>query len=89
MEKRHTLRMISGFVNPTEGDIIISGISQRGIPPHKRNTSNVVFQEYALFPHMTVRDNISYGLKPKNCLKRNLKKGGLYAGVYGSYFCSR
>lgn len=71
--KTTTLRMISGFVNPTEGDIIISGVSQRGIPPHKRNTS-MVFQEYALFPHMTVRDNISYGLKLKKLPEAELKK---------------
>ncbi len=60
--KTTTLRMISGFVEPTGGDILISGRSQRGVPPHKRKTS-IVFQEYALFPHMTVRQNVGYGLK--------------------------
>ncbi|MDK2896013.1 MAG: iron(III) transport system ATP-binding protein [Candidatus Atribacteria bacterium] len=71
--KTTTLRMISGFVNPTEGDVIISGVSQKDIPPHKRSTS-MVFQEYALFPHMTVRDNISYGLKLKRISEMELKK---------------
>lgn len=71
--KTTTLRMISGFVQPTHGDIFISGVSQEGVPPHKRNTS-IVFQEYALFPHMTVEENVSYGLKIKRIPLAERKK---------------
>ena len=60
--KTTTLRMLAGFFDPDEGDILVAGRSQRGIPPHRRNVS-IVFQDYALFPHMTVRDNVGYGLK--------------------------
>ncbi len=62
--KTTTLRMIAGFIEPDSGDITIGGVSQRGLPPHLRHTS-IVFQEYALFPHMTVRENIGYGLRIK------------------------
>lgn len=60
--KTTTLRMIGGFIQPTSGDVLISGKSQQGIPPEKRPTS-LVFQDYALFPHMTVFDNVAYGLR--------------------------
>jgi iron(III) transport system ATP-binding protein len=62
--KTTTLRMIAGFIEPDGGSVRIAGVPQEGIPPHKRNTS-IVFQEYALFPHMTVRENVGYGLKVK------------------------
>ncbi len=71
--KTTTLRMISGFIEPSGGNILISGKSQLGIPPHKRNTS-IVFQEYALFPHMTTRQNIEYGLKVKKLDAKIIKK---------------
>ncbi len=71
--KTTTLRMISGFVEPTAGDILISGESQEGVPPHRRNTS-IVFQEYALFPHMTVRQNVGYGLKVHRTPKDELRQ---------------
>jgi len=71
--KTTTLRMISGFMEPTSGELLISGKSQRGIPPHLRNTS-IVFQEYALFPHMTVRQNVGYGLKVHKTPKVELEK---------------
>ncbi len=60
--KTTTLRMLAGFFDPDEGDILVAGRSQKGIPPHRRNVS-IVFQDYALFPHMTVRQNVGYGLK--------------------------
>jgi ABC-type Fe3+/spermidine/putrescine transport system ATPase subunit len=60
--KTTTLRMLAGFYEPDEGDIVIGGASQRGVPPNRRNVS-IVFQDYALFPHMTVMQNVSYGLK--------------------------
>ncbi len=62
--KTTTLRMIAGFDEPTEGEIQIGGRSAVGIPPNKRDV-NTVFQAYALFPHMTVLDNVAYGLKQR------------------------
>jgi len=60
--KTTTLQMLAGFVEATSGDIFIDGKSMRGIPPHKRNIG-VVFQSYALFPHLTVSQNVAFGLK--------------------------
>ncbi len=60
--KTTTLRMIAGFEIPTSGDIRVDGESVKVTPPNKRPTT-MVFQNYALFPHMTVAENISYGLK--------------------------
>lgn len=59
--KTTTLHMIAGFIAPDEGDIRLMGRSITSIPPNKRNVG-VVFQDYALFPHMTARANIGYGL---------------------------
>lgn len=59
--KTTTLRMIAGFVPPTEGDITLRGRSLRSLPPHERNMG-LVFQSYALFPHLTVARNIAFGL---------------------------
>jgi putative spermidine/putrescine transport system ATP-binding protein len=63
--KTTTLQMLAGFVEATSGDIFIDGKPMRGIPPHKRNIG-VVFQSYALFPHLTVFDNVAFGLKMRN-----------------------
>ncbi len=57
--KTTTLRMIAGFESPTEGAIRLEGVDVSRVPPHKRNV-NTVFQHYALFPHMTVWDNVAY-----------------------------
>ncbi len=62
--KTTSLRLIAGFEQPTEGDVHIGGVSVVGVPPHKRPV-NMVFQHYALFPHMTVADNIGYGLRQR------------------------
>lgn len=62
--KTTLLRMIAGFYEPDSGEIIISGKRVDKLPPYKRSTP-MVFQEYALFPHMTVYENICYGLKIK------------------------
>src|SRR3954467_8618600 len=62
--KTTTLRMIARFEEPTEGDISIDGATVTGVPPHKRQV-NTVFQQYALFPHMNVLDNVAYGLKQR------------------------
>jgi spermidine/putrescine transport system ATP-binding protein len=62
--KTTTLRMIAGFEQPTGGDVLIDDIDVAGLPPHKRPT-NTVFQSYALFPHLSVKENVAYGLKRK------------------------
>src|SRR3954468_19227498 len=67
--KTTTLRMIAGFEEPTEGEIALDGVSMVGVPPHRRQV-NTVFQQYALFPHMTVLDNVAYGLKQRKVGKR-------------------
>jgi spermidine/putrescine transport system ATP-binding protein len=60
--KTTTLRMIAGFEEPDEGEILMDGQSLTGLPPNRRDL-NTVFQQYALFPHLTVRNNIGYGLR--------------------------
>ena len=60
--KTTTLRMIAGFEPPTSGEILMGGSPIAALPPFKRDI-NTVFQHYALFPHMSVRDNIAYGLR--------------------------
>ena len=60
--KTTLLRMLSGFETPTTGRIIIDGEDMSAVPPHKRPV-NMMFQSYALFPHMTVEQNIAFGLK--------------------------
>jgi spermidine/putrescine ABC transporter ATP-binding subunit len=60
--KTTLLRIIGGFEHPTSGDVLIDGHSAVGIPAYRRPT-NMVFQSYAIFPHLNVRDNIAYGLR--------------------------
>ena len=60
--KSTLLRIIAGFETPTEGDILIDGKDVTDVPPNKRPV-NMVFQSYAVFPHMTVEQNVAYGLK--------------------------
>jgi len=62
--KTTTLRMVAGFEEPTAGEVLIGGRSAVGVPPHKRDV-NTVFQQYALFPHLSVLDNVAYGLKQR------------------------
>ena len=62
--KTTTLRMIGGFEEPTEGVIELGGADVTNVPPHKRDV-NTVFQSYALFPHLSVEDNIGFGLARK------------------------
>ncbi len=71
--KTTTLRMISGSEQPDLGEVVIGGENAVGIPPYKRNV-NTVFQAYALFPHMTILDNVAYGLK-----QRKMGKSERYA----------
>jgi spermidine/putrescine transport system ATP-binding protein len=66
--KTTTLRMIAGFEQPSAGEIRMGGASISGLPPFKRDI-NTVFQHYALFPHMSVRENIGYGLRMRSVPK--------------------
>src|SRR5687768_9528764 len=60
--KTTTLNLLAGFTLPTSGEILIDQASVAHVPPHKRNIG-VVFQSYALFPHLTVFDNVAFGLR--------------------------
>lgn len=71
--KTTTLRIISGLEVPDDGQVILDGVDVSGIPANKRDV-NTVFQNYALFPHMNVFDNIAYGLKIKGVEKPSIKK---------------
>jgi len=71
--KTTCLRLISGFDRPTEGHIQIFGETSEGIPPNRRSV-NTVFQDYALFPHLNVRDNVAYGLMVKGEAKASRLK---------------
>ncbi len=73
--KTTTLRMIAGFETPTTGAIRLEGRDVSRMPPHKRNV-NTVFQHYALFPHMTVWDNVAYGPRSQKLDKRKGKGKG-------------
>jgi spermidine/putrescine transport system ATP-binding protein len=70
--KTTSLRMIAGFERPTEGQILLDGVDMAQTPPHKRNV-NTVFQNYALFPHLTVEENVAFGLKYKDVSKQESK----------------
>ncbi len=71
--KTTTLRMIAGFEQPTFGEIYIHGQPVAGIPPYKRPV-NTVFQNYALFPHMSVAENVAFGLQMKKLAKNEIEK---------------
>jgi spermidine/putrescine transport system ATP-binding protein len=71
--KTTTLRMIAGFERPSEGQILLDGVDMAQTPPHKRNV-NTVFQNYALFPHLTVEENVAFGLKYKDVSKQETKE---------------
>ena len=62
--KTTTLRMIAGFEQPTSGRVLLGGVDVSKVPPYKRDV-NTVFQNYALFPHMTVADNVAFGLRSR------------------------
>ena len=70
--KTTTLRMIGGFEEPTEGHIYLGDQDVVGLPPYKRDV-NTVFQSYALFPHMSIEDNVAFGLERKGVPKDQLK----------------
>ncbi|MEO8198899.1 MAG: ABC transporter ATP-binding protein [Gemmatimonadota bacterium] len=71
--KTTTLRLIAGFDRPDRGSILMDGQDIAGLPPFKRNI-NTVFQQYALFPHMSVRDNVGYGLRMRHVPKPDIAR---------------
>jgi spermidine/putrescine transport system ATP-binding protein len=71
--KTTTLRMIAGFEQPSEGAIRIEGADVKSLPPHKRPT-NTVFQSYALFPHLSVEENVGFGLRRKRVAKEEIRR---------------
>jgi spermidine/putrescine transport system ATP-binding protein len=71
--KTTTLRMLAGFERPSAGRIRIEGADVAELPPHKRPT-NTVFQSYALFPHLSVEDNVGFGLRRKRVPKGELRR---------------
>ena len=71
--KTTTLRMIAGFELPTDGQILLNGEDISQLPANKRPI-NTVFQRYALFPHMNIYENISFGLKLKKLPKEEIRK---------------
>jgi putative spermidine/putrescine transport system ATP-binding protein len=68
--KTTTLRLIAGFERPDEGTVELGGRDVSGVPPYARDV-NTVFQDYALFPHMTVAENVAYGLRVKGVPRRD------------------
>ena len=70
--KTTTLKMIAGFEQPTAGRVMLDGVDVSDVPPYKRNV-NTVFQQYALFPHMTVFDNVAFGPRSKKVDESKIK----------------
>ncbi len=72
--KTTTLRLIGGFERPDAGRILLGGDDVAGRPPYERDV-NTVFQDYALFPHMTVQENVEYGLRVKGVRRGRSARG--------------
>src|SRR5260370_33252341 len=70
-----TLRLIAGFEQPTSGKILLDGVDVSDIPPHRRNV-NTVFQSYALFPFLSVFDNVAFGLRHRRRDKAGPRRPG-------------
>jgi spermidine/putrescine transport system ATP-binding protein len=88
--KTTTLRMVAGFDQPTSGQVLLDGVDMAGTPPNKRNV-NTVFQSYALFPHLTVFDNVAFGLRRAKVDRAQVKMrvGDILDQVQLSAFASR
>lgn len=71
--KTTSLRMIAGFELPTEGEVLIHGRAMGKTPPHQRPV-NTVFQSYALFPHMTIGENVAFGLQMRGVAKQEIQR---------------
>src|SRR5207248_11529107 len=67
------LKILAGLETPDSGDVVIAGKDMTRVPPYRRNTS-LIFQEYALFPHMTAEENVEYGLKVRGIDKEERRK---------------
>jgi len=84
--KTTTLRIVAGFSPPDRGDVYIGGTRVNDLPPHRRQTA-MVFQEYALFPHMTVFENVAYGLRtrrvPEPQVRRRVASALALVGLSG------
>ncbi|HEY1488448.1 MAG TPA: ABC transporter ATP-binding protein [Micromonosporaceae bacterium] len=70
--KTTSLRMIGGFADPTDGRILLDGVDVTGLPPNRRNV-NTVFQSYAVFEHLSVADNVAFGLKRQGTPKAEMR----------------
>ncbi|MGH2951654.1 MAG: ABC transporter ATP-binding protein, partial [Solirubrobacterales bacterium] len=70
--KTTTLRMVAGFEEPTSGEVLIDGQDVADLPAHRRPT-NTVFQSYALFPHLSVGENVAFGLRRKKVAKEEIR----------------
>ena len=75
--KTTLLRILAGFIEPTKGNVLIDNEDITNLPPEKRNMG-IVFQNYALFPNMTVRENIAYGLKIRKKSRQIIKEKSDY-----------
>jgi spermidine/putrescine transport system ATP-binding protein len=71
--KTTALRLMAGFVQPTDGEIKIEGIKMNNVPPYRRPV-NMVFQDYALFPHLNVFENVAFGLRIKHIQKDEIRQ---------------
>ncbi|HAE49507.1 MAG TPA: polyamine ABC transporter ATP-binding protein, partial [Tistrella mobilis] len=71
--KTTLLRMLAGFETPTAGQILIDGVDVAQVPPYQRPV-NMMFQSYALFPHMTVEQNVAFGLKQEGLPKAEIRE---------------
>ena len=71
--KTTTLRLIAGFEQPTSGRILLDGVDVSDVPPHRRSV-NTVFQSYALFPFLSVRDNVAFGLRHQGAGKADTRR---------------
>ncbi len=84
--KTTTMRMVAGFDEPTSGKVLLHGVDVVGVPPNKRDV-NMVFQSYALFPHMSVAENVAFGLKrkkePKDEIDRRVREMLEIVGLSG------
>ena len=88
--KTTTLRMIGGFEEPNTGTIFLGDRDVVGLPPYRRDV-NTVFQSYALFPHLSIFENVAFGLRRKGADRKNLRgpDGRTYAVEVGDYFRNR
>ena len=77
------MRLVAGFEEPTAGNILLDGTDVARLPAHKRNV-NTVFQSYALFPFLTVAENVAFGLKYKSLSNRSQPSGSATPSSWSS-----